>query len=201
MIKVGITGGIGSGKSVVSKMLQIMGYPVYLTDDEAKRLMQSDPAIRTRLVGLLGSEVYSDGLNRKMLADYMFSDPEHVADVNSIVHPCVRADFRRWAERQGADLVFMESAILFEANFRNEVDVVVTVSAPLEVRVARAMKRDAAPRESVMRRIRNQVDDGLKRKRSNFVVENDDESLVLPQLLRLITLLSQNNDYLCPPEL
>lgn len=201
MISIGVTGGIGSGKSVVTRIMQAMGYPVYLTDNEARRLMNSDEGIRSRLIDLLGDQVYSGGvLNKALLADYLFAAPEHTARINAIVHPVVRADFREWLRLQQADLAFMESAILFESGFQNETDAVVMVSAPEETRIERAMKRDAVSREAIMRRIATQMSDMDKCQLADFVIYNGKDDLLLPQLLRLISLLSENNHYLCRPK-
>lgn len=201
--KIGITGGIGSGKSVVARLLRLLGVPVYLTDDESKRLMLTDPDIRRDLTALLGAEVYhADGsLNKPLLAAYLFASDEHAAQVNAIVHPRVRRDFRRWVEaRQGQPLVAVESAILLEAGFGSEVDAVVMVYAPPEVRIARAMRRDGASRQAVEERIRRQMDDEEKRLRAAHVVLNDGETALIPQVLSLIASLSQNNPYLCDPK-
>lgn len=194
-IRIGITGGIGSGKSVVSRLLELMGIPVYFTDNEAKRLMRDDAGIRSDLTALLGSGVYQDGvLNKPMLASYIFGHPTHAQAVNAIVHPRVRDDFRSWTQRMsGHQLVAMESAILLEAGFRDEVDVVVMVYASREVRIARAMRRDASSRDSVEKRIDSQMDDGEKQAQADFVLVNDDETALLPQVLNLISSLSRNH--------
>ena len=124
MISIAITGGIGSGKSYVSAMLQAEGIPIYNTDDEAKRLMLSDEGIRRDLVALLGEEVYQEGvLNKPLLASYLFADPAHAARINGIVHPRVKEDFLRWVNRHAEEeIVGMECAILFEAGFEDAVD-------------------------------------------------------------------------------
>lgn len=126
-IKIGITGGIGSGKSVVSRLLEIMDIPVYISDIEAKRIMHTDELIRESLSVLIGEEVFRGGeLNRPLLASYMFGHLEHVKEVNAIIHPQVKEDFRQWAGgRAGKPLIAMESAILIEAGFRDEVDFLV----------------------------------------------------------------------------
>lgn len=187
-IKIGITGGIGSGKSVVSRLLEVMGIPVYISDVETKRLMVSDDCIRSGLIALLGDEVYIGGaLNKPLLAAYLFGTPEHARQVNRIVHPCVKKDFRRWvAQRADCTMVGIESAILIEAGFACEVDVVVMVYAPEEVRVRRAMERDSSPRELIEKRVRSQMDDEEKRRRADFVIVNDGETPLIPQVLALI---------------
>ena len=193
-IKIGITGGIGSGKSVVAKLLAWMGIPVYQTDAEAKRLMLSDADIRRELTALVGSNAYNEkGLNKALLASYVFGNPEHTRQVNAIVHPKVRHDFRKWAGDSGRMMVALESAILLEAGFRNEVDKVVMVYAPQEVRIARAIRRDSATREQIEKRIRSQMSDENKREAADFVIVNDGETPLIPQVLSLISSLSQNH--------
>ena len=193
-IKIGITGGIGSGKSVVAKLLAWMGIPVYQTDAEAKRLMLSDADIRRELTAQVGSNAYNEkGLNKALLASYVFGNPEHTRQVNAIVHPKVRHDFRKWAGNSGRMMVAMESAILLEAGFRNEVDKVVMVYAPQEVRIARAIRRDSATREQIEKRIRSQMSDENKREAADFVIVNDGETPLIPQVLSLISSLSRNH--------
>ena len=199
--RIGITGGIGSGKSVVSRLLRAMNVPVYSSDEEAKRLMQTDAEIRAGLKALVGEELYSSGLglNKALLASFMFGHAERVAQVNAIVHPRVRDDFRRWAGKQALSvpLLGIESAILLEAGFRDEVDAVVMVYAPEDVRIERAIRRDAASRESIVKRIHSQMDDEEKRKQADFVIVNDGETPLIPQVLALIASLSKNIAYLC----
>ena len=179
-IRIGITGGIGSGKSVVSRLLRLLGIPVYISDEEAKRLMATDEGIRAELVALLAS--------------YLFAGPDHARRVNAIVHPRVRDDFRAWAKaHEGAGLVAMESAILYEAGFRDEVDRVVMVYAPEETRIERATRRDAASRAGVEKRIRSQMGDEEKRRLADYVLVNDGKRPLIPQVLALISSLSQNH--------
>lgn len=177
MVKIGITGGIGSGKSYVSRLLtEHYGIPVYNTDLEAKRLMLSDEGIRRRLTALLGKEVYkSDGtLNKPLLANYLFADSCHAGQINAIVHPQVKADFLKWADRQtGCEVVALESAILFESGFDNIVDKVVMVYAPVELRIRRVMLRDSTTEEKIRQRIVAQMDDKAKQDRSDFIIFND----------------------------
>ena len=188
-IRIGITGGIGSGKSVVSRLLETMGVPVYISDLETRRLMHTDAAIRRQLVALLGEEVYAGGrLNKPLLASYLFASQEQAARVNGIVHPCVKDDFRRWAAQMSAEhsVVGMESAILLEAGFAGEVDRIVMVYAPLEVRIARAVERDRSSRELIEQRIRSQMDDEETRSRADEVIVNDGVAPLLPQVLDLL---------------
>ncbi len=194
MIKLGITGGIGSGKSVVARLLQVMDVPVYLTDDAAKQLMTESSDIRRELSALAGAEVYRpDGsLNRALLAAYMFGHPDRVARVNAIVHPRVKADFLCWCgeqERRGFPLVGMECAILYESGFDSLVDRVLTVSAPVDIRLQRVMRRDTAREEQVRKRIAHQLDDSLLVSRADFVVTNDGSTPLLPRLYDILVSL------------
>lgn len=174
-----------------------MHIPVYNADNEAKRLTVSDAGIRGELIALLGEEVYKDGLlNKPLLASYLFSDPAHVLQINSIIHPRVRKDFTVWVERQEkCEIVGMESAILYEAGFQDTVDAVIMVYAPVELRIQRAMYRDGASEEQVRARIAAQMDDEEKRRRADFTVVNDGVQLLIPQLNRIVEQLKTENSY------
>ena len=192
-IRIGITGGIGSGKSVVSKILSLLNIPIYLSDDEAKRLTATDETIRQELTDLLGNELYQGGmLNKQKLANYLFASSENAENVNAIIHPQVKQDFRRWCTRHSdSPFVAMESAILFESGFDSEVDVVVMVYAPQEVRIQRAMMRDAVSRTQIEQRIQNQMDDEAKRAKADYTIINDDKTPLIPQVFRLLFSVSQ----------
>lgn len=160
MYKVGITGGIGSGKSTVCGLLSAYGVAVYDSDARAKALMEQSAALRESLCAAFGEECYNEyGLNRQYLASKVFGDEQSLIKLNSIVHPAVRADFRSWAEQQSGEYVVLESAILFEAAFETEVDTTLAVLAPVEERVRRAMGRDGADREAILNRIQHQMSD------------------------------------------
>lgn len=199
MIKLGITGGIGSGKSFVSRCLKEgFSVQVYDTDREAKRLMLEHEGIRADLIALLGEEVYTAaGLNKPLLAAYIFSSLENAQKVNAIVHPRVKEDFRNWAFRQeqaGGQLVGVESAILFESGFDREVDKTLTVSAPLELRITRVMERDRVGREQVLERITAQISDEERNRLSDFSVENAETSDIHAQLVRILSALNVRNE-------
>ena len=172
MYKVGITGGIGSGKSTVCELLKGYGVAVYDSDSRAKELMNSDEDIRQQLVATFGEECYNaEGLNRAFLAGKVFGNGEALQQLNAIVHPAVRADFRQWAETQSSAYVVLESAILFDAGFESEVDATLAVLAPMPERVKRTMARDGSDKESVMRRIEHQMsDDELHRRATHTIV-------------------------------
>lgn len=191
----GITGGIGCGKSFVSSILkECYSIPVYDCDSEAKRLMSSDEGIRGKLIGLVGEEVYSgEVLNRKLLADFLFSNADNAQCVNAIVHPAVWSDFLRWAKDQRCPLVALESAILFECGFNARMDYVLFVDAPEDVRLHRAMQRDSASEEQIRARMNMQHPEEY-RLLSDFIVDNsrsDDKSL-LEVLNRILNEIKRN---------
>ena len=182
-----ITGGIGSGKSVVSQCLDIMGIPVYNCDNEAKRLNNTHPTIRKELCELVGKDLYPDGiLDKASLAAYLFASPEHAAQVNAIVHPTVMDDFQQWKSRQDTPWVGIESAILYESNFAHLADKVIAVYAPEQLRIARACRRDNAPIEAIRQRIARQMKDEEKCKLADFTLYNDDNHPLLPQILDIL---------------
>ena len=189
MISIAITGGIGSGKTFVSNLLQERGIPIYNADDEAKRLMLSDEGIRQDLIALLGEDVYVDsGLNRPLLASYLFADAGNAARINRIVHPRVKEDFLRWLDGHcDKEIAGLECAILFEAGFEDTVDKVVTVYAPESLRIERAMKRDNATEQQIRARIAAQMDDEEKRRRASFVICTDGNIPVEEQIETLVS--------------
>ena len=200
MIKIGITGGIGSGKSVVATLLRLYGIPVYIADEESKRLTNSSPVIRRALVDLVGEAVYdADGkLDKPRLANFIFGQPEHLARVNAIIHPEVNRDFLDWSERQEKAFCAIESAILFESGFDRIVDVKLMVLAPLEIRLERAIARDHASREALERRIKSQMADEEKASRSDYVIHNDDRQalILIPQVENFIGWLKNRENAL-----
>lgn len=175
MYKVGITGGIGSGKSTVCRMLAERGVAHYEADSRAKELMSSSEALRKALIENFGAETFTaEGLNRAYLAERVFNDAAQLRLLNSIVHPAVLADFEAWAEAQEGTYVIFESAILFEAGLEDRVDAVVAVMAPEAVRVERVMKRDGSSKEQVEARIKNQMSDDERSDKAKYSIVNID---------------------------
>lgn len=190
--KIGITGGIGAGKSVVSTILLAMGYPVYFSDEQAKLLMQVHPDIRRQLIELFGEDVYSGNeLNRTFLAERLFADPALREAVNQIVHPVVRADFAEWASRQTAVVVFQESALLFETGGYRLLGATILVTAPEAIRLQRVMKRDDVSEEQVRARMTAQMADSEKEPLASAIIRNDEQELVIPQVLKVLAELSE----------
>jgi dephospho-CoA kinase len=179
MYKIGVTGGIGSGKSTVCELLRDRGVAVYDSDSRAKQLMAESEALREQLIAAFGAECYNaEGLDRAFLASKVFGNEEALQQLNSTVHPAVRADFQAWAEQQQSPYVVLESAILFEAGFETEVDATLAVMAPMPMRLERTMARDGVDKESVMRRMEHQLsDDELHRRASRTIVNINREYL------------------------
>lgn len=192
-LKVGITGGIGSGKSMVCAVLKEMGYPVYNSDEHAKTIMETSPEVRRQLIEVFGESAFANNqLNRSYLAQAIFNDPTKREQINAIVHPAVRADFQQWASEQTSSIVFQESALLIETGGYRLLDFTVLVTAPEELRVQRVMKRDAAANENDVRsRINSQLSDDEKRKSAGFVIVNDERSMLVPQINELLKELNQ----------
>lgn len=191
-LKVGITGGIGTGKSTVAKILVALGYPVYFSDDRAKWLMENNQQLVTELTYLLGELTYvSEKLNRAYIAEKLFSTPALKEKINALVHPFVRADFKLWVENQTQSIVFQESALLVETGAVQLFDALIVVTAPLEDRVKRIQKRDGLNTSEIERRFANQFSDEEKIKVADFVLINDERSPLLNQVLTVLKQLNR----------
>lgn len=191
MVVIGMTGGIGCGKSYVSAKMQLRGIPVYDSDTRAKLITATDPVLKLELTRLMGPTLYCPCgcgvMQKEVLAKFIFGNPENMAKVNAIIHPRVKEDFRRWADAHASkDFCILESAILFESGFDGEVDFTVCVDAPSELRISRCMKRDNATREAVVKRIESQMDQVEKCSRADFVIVNDDVQPLEPQIDALL---------------
>jgi len=193
MKKIGLTGGIGSGKSFVAELFRRMGVPVFEADAEAKRLQQEDAELIAGMKKLFGEDIYlRDGsLDRKRVAAVAFGDKEKLAQLNALVHPAVRRAFERWLEQhKEMPLVLKEAAILFESGTDKGLDGVIVVSAPVELRIQRVMRRDGISREEVERRMKSQWPEEEKIRRAQHVITNDEKTLLLPQVSALKEKLS-----------
>ena len=183
MIRIGITGGIGSGKSVVSSLLEVAGVPVYIADTESKLLTNTSPTIHKQLTALLGDDLFAGGeLNKQRLASVIFNDQEMLKQVNVIIHPEVNHHFSDWVTRQTTKLCALESAILFESGFNQAVDVTVMVYAPLELRLTRVAARDGASIDSIRSRINSQLPDETKMQKADYTIYNDNRQALIPQV-------------------
>lgn len=187
MIKVGITGGIGAGKSFVCKRFAAMGFPVFDCDKESKLLMNTHQVVRFRLTELLGQECYqNDTLNRAFVAEKIFNNPTLKQQVEAIVHPIVAEQFSQWASEQNAPIVLVESAILYESGFDKQVDKVIVVDANTETRIERTMKRDACSKEQAEQRINAQMSNQEKIKKADYIIQNNPGSDINSQLFELM---------------
>jgi len=190
MTIVGLTGGIGSGKSVVARFFSLCGIPVYNCDLQARRLMNESPALRHDIIALLGSQSYQHNqLNRPFVSDRVFHSPQLLGQLNQLVHPAVRADFLSWANCQNNRLVVVESAILFTSGLSVVTHKNIVVTAGVETRILRAALRDNLQPDQVKARILNQLSDNELIRLSDFVVTNDDNTPIIPQLLAILSVL------------
>lgn len=186
IFKLGITGGIGSGKSSVCRVFEVIGIPVFSADEEAKKITDTDEAIINEINRIAGKDMYPEGiLDRRKLASLIFNNNEMLIKVNSLVHPVVFGNFIDWAESRNAPYVIMEAAILFESGGNKLVDRVATIVAPLEERIERVMKSNMLTRNQVMERVRNQTDDDYRVKHSDYVIRNAENDMIIPEILRI----------------
>lgn len=185
-LKIGITGGIGSGKTFICKLFEALGIPVYNADEEAKRLMNTDIRIKEKLIAQFGEATYKDGLlDRAFLADMVFSDKDKLELLNSIVHPIVIQEAKDWAERQTTRYSLKEAALLFESGSYKELDYTILVTAPMDMRIQRVIERDGATEQQVRERINKQLSDEEKLQLADFVIVNDEITPLLPQVWTL----------------
>lgn len=186
MLKIGLTGGIGSGKTTVANIFKVFGIPIFDADSVAKDLMENDLELREKLIAQFGPLVFDQGkLNRKWLASVVFKDPYQLNLLNALVHPITLKKAENWFDGQDAPYGIKEAALLFEAGAGAGLDYIIGVFAPQHIRIQRVMQRDGLSREEVLARIHQQVDDTIKMKLCDFVIVNDDQQLLTKQVLAL----------------
>jgi dephospho-CoA kinase len=186
MLKIGLTGGIGSGKTTVAKVFELLNVPVYYADQASKRLYHTDKDLILEIKKYFGEDVYTgDVLNRSKLASIVFNDPKKLDLLNELVHPPTIRDAEQWMNKQKAPYVIKEAALLFESGSAMGLDYVIGVQAPSHYRIKRAMERDGLKREEVLSRINRQIDEGIKMFLCDFVIKNNEQELVIPQVLEL----------------
>ncbi|WP_418359944.1 dephospho-CoA kinase [Sphingobacterium detergens] len=185
-LKIGITGGIGSGKTFICRLFEALGIPVYNADEEAKRLMNTDIRIKEKLIAQFGESTYKDGLlDRAFLANMVFSDKDKLELLNGIVHPIVIQEAKDWAERQTTRYSLKEAALLFESGSYKELDYTILVTAPMDIRIQRVIERDGATEQQVQERMNKQLSDEEKLQLADFVIVNDGITPLLPQVWTL----------------
>lgn len=186
MLKIGLTGGIGSGKSTVAKIFETLGIPVYYADTEAKRLMNSSETLKKVIRQNFGEATYeNDQLNRKYLGGIVFNNPEKLELLNALIHPVTINDAEQWMQQQSAPYSIKEAALLFESGAAENLDFIVGVYAPQALRIKRVMKRDGLTADEIMKRINRQVNEEMKMKLCDFVITNNEQELLIPQVLKL----------------
>jgi dephospho-CoA kinase len=186
MMRIAVTGGIGSGKTTICKALESLNIPVFYADEEVKKMYEDDAGVRASTVEAFGEAVYSNRkLNKKLLAQKVFGDAAALATLNAIVHPAVEKRFAEWVERQCAPCVAQEAALIFESNAHRLFDKILTVNAPEELRIQRAMLRDGSTRGEVLRRMKRQLSDAERTSLADFCIVNDDATPLLPQILEV----------------
>ena len=183
---IGLTGGIGSGKSVVAKIFATIGIPVFNADEEAKRIMQTSPAIKTKLIEQFGNDIYNElGLDKEKLAAIVFNDPFQLQLLNAIVHPVTIQAAKDWAAKQTSPYVIKEAALIFESAAADGLFKVIGVTAPMSLRIQRVMQRDGVSKEQVEARMQHQISDTIKMRLCDFVIENNNQQMVIPQVLEI----------------
>jgi dephospho-CoA kinase len=194
MIKLGLTGGIGSGKSTVAKVFQELGVAVYYADNEAKKFLFQDK-IKKDLQAIFGPSVINgEGeVDKAVLASIVFTDEKQLAKLNALIHPLLENDFLKWSEKKSNEkYIVKEAAILFEAGFDKSVDKILTISAPVDERIERVMKRDQVNRQQVLDRISKQWTDEQREAKSDFTINNADDQVILEAILKIHSKLSDN---------
>jgi len=187
MICIGLTGGIGSGKSFIAEIFKKLGVPVYNADTRASFISDKDPEVKSNIVSLFGQKVYSNGLlNRQYVGGMVFDNPDLLERLNSIIHPAVEADFLKWCStKKEHNYIIKEAAILFETGSYKKLDSTILVVAPEDIRIKRVLKRDNTDRDSVKKRVENQWGDQEKEKLANYIINNDGRTLLLPQIINI----------------
>jgi dephospho-CoA kinase len=186
MLKVGLTGGIGSGKSTVAKIFEVLGIPVYYADDRAKYLMNNDATLQQQLIKHFGEETYKNGtLNRAYISTLVFNNPAKLELLNSMVHPITIADAAAWMQLQHTTYCIKEAALIFESGAQQNLDIIIGVTAAKEVKIQRVMQRDNVDRETILARMDKQINDDIKMHLCNYVINNDEEQLLIPQVIKV----------------
>lgn len=185
-LRIGITGGIGSGKSTVAKVFEVLGIPVYYADEAARRVMNEDEEVRKQIIQHFGASSYKNNqLDRAYIGSQVFNDKKKLELMNSLVHPATIRDSENWMQQQTTPYAIKEAAIIFESATQDQYDYIIGVTAPVSLRLLRAMKRDGSTREQVLARMEKQIQDVIKMRLCDFVVYNDEQQAIIPQVIKM----------------
>lgn len=185
-LKIGLTGGIGSGKSIVARIFEVLGIPVYYADNAARDLQNNDPVLRRQILDLFGPDAYDgERLNRKFISGLVFADTQKLEQLNALVHPATIRDAANWMSKQTAPYVIKEAALIFESGSQRDLDYVIGVTAPESLRIKRILERDAISEEEIRSRMERQLSDKIKMRLCDYVIVNDEQHLLIPQVLAI----------------
>ena len=186
MLKIGLTGGIGSGKTTVAKIFEVLGIPVYYADERAKFLMDNSAILQQQIIEAFGTEAYSNGmLNKVFISNLVFNNPTQLALLNSIVHPVTIADASTWMQQQKTTYCIKEAALIFESDIQQNFDIIIGVTAPKALKIQRVMHRNKLDRDAVLARMDRQINDTIKMRLCNFIIHNNEQTLLLPQVIKI----------------
>ena len=186
MLRVGLTGGIGSGKSTVARVFEVLGVPVYYADSAGRMLVDNDPGIRTEIIKHFGKESYKDGrLDRQYISTIVFGDEKKRELLNEITHPVIISDAAKWMKKQNAAYIIKEAALIFESGSEKDLDYVIGVKSPRGLRIKRVMERDSTSKAEVIKKMESQMDEDVKMKKCDFLLINDEQQLLVPQVMAL----------------
>lgn len=186
MLRVGLTGGIGSGKSTIARVFEVLGVPVYYADSAGRMLVDNDPGIRTEIIKHFGKESYKDGrLDRQYISTIVFGDEKKRELLNEITHPVIISDAAKWMKKQNAAYIIKEAALIFESGSEKDLDYVIGVKSPRGLRIKRVMERDSTSKAEVIKKMESQMDEDVKMKKCDFLLINDEQQLLVPQVMAL----------------
>ncbi len=193
MLKIGITGGIGSGKTYICQIIEKMGYQVFYSDIEAKKLMSNNTVLIKKIKKIIGENAYLNGeINKPIIRLFLFKNEQNKEILNEIIHPFVFQEFEQWSKLKEEEIIFNESALLFETGSYKRFNKIILITAPEEVKVNRLIKRDQLTREEIVKRFQAQLDDTIKKQKADYIIDNNDKELLIPQINKILNELTTN---------
>ena len=193
MLKIGITGGIGSGKTYICQIIEKMGYQVFYSDIEAKKLMSNNTVLIKKIKKIIGENAFLNGeINKPIIRSFLFKNEQNKEILNEIIHPFVFQEFEQWSKLKEEEIIFNESALLFETGSYKRFNKIILITAPEEVKVNRLIKRDQLTREEIVKRFQAQLDDTIKKQKADYIIDNNDKELLIPQINKILNELTTN---------